>query len=113
MEEAFQDLLRLIGEAAYGQHVECSVTTRAYLRLSEQAARRLIDHAIDEHEEKRLRRCCDYSERYCRRQSTWESVVHFMNRFWSGVEDGFFEKTFRSRGGKLYDHGYKMGKYSG
>lgn len=111
MEDAFDGLLRLIGEAARGHHVGCDVTTRAYLALAEKAARELIGHAVDEDEEKRLRRCCDYAERYCRRQQKWESVVHFMNRYWAGVEDGFFERTFRSRGGKLYEHGYKMGKY--
>ena len=112
MEDAFEDLLRLIGEAARGWHNECLVTTRAYLRLADKAARKLVANAIDEDEEKRLLRCCEYSEKYCRRQPKWESVVHFMNRFWMGVEDGFFEKTFRSRGGKLYEHGYKMGRYS-
>ena len=113
MEDAFEDLLRLIGEAARGWHCECLITTRGYLQLAQKAARVLIDHAADEDEEKRLRRCCQYSERYCLRQPSWESVVNFMNRYWAGVEDGFFENTFRSRGGKLYEHGYKMGRYSG
>ena len=113
MEDAFRDLLRLIGEAAHGQHVECAVTTRAYLKLAEKAARDLIGHALDDNEETRLRRCCGYSERYCLRQTSWEAVVHFMNRFWAGVEDGFFEATQNSHGGKMYLHGYKMGRYSG
>lgn len=111
MEEAFRDLLRLIGEAAYGQHVDCSVTTRAYLKLAEKAARALIDHALDEDEEKRLHQCCEYSEKYCRHQPKWKSVVKFMNQYWAGVEDGFFENTQNGHGGKIYDHGYKMGHY--
>lgn len=111
MEEAFQDLRRLIWEAARGLKCECIVTVRAYHVLAEKAARELLEHAVDEDDEKRVRVACDYAERFCLRQKKWGDVVRFMDKFWDGFEDGFFERTQPGRVSKYYELGYKLGRY--
>lgn len=108
MEEAFQDLLRLIEEASQAWNCECVVTTRAYLKMAEAAAVGLLEHALDDDEYKRLRVVCDYSEKFCFQQKSWGAVVRFMINFWMGVEDGFFERTQVIKGGKYYERGYKI-----
>lgn len=111
MEEAFQDLLRLIEEAEIGQEQGCLVTTRAYLRLAEKAARQLVRHAVNDEEEKRLATGCAFSERHCFRTKTWDDVVSFMRRFWDGFECGFFERTQPSRQHKQFQIGYRLGRH--
>ncbi|MEK7545724.1 MAG: hypothetical protein AAB554_01440 [Patescibacteria group bacterium] len=111
MEEALEDLHGLIWEAARGFKSDCLITTRAYLALAEKAARRLSDHAVDEDEEKRVRAACDFSERFCRRQKKWEVVLSFLVKFWSGFEDGFFERTHPIDAAKHYELGYELGRY--
>ena len=111
MEKAFQDLFRLIDEASRALNRDCIVTTRAYLKMAEVATIKLLAHALDDEEEKRLRAACNYSAKFCFQQKKWEDVLDFMIDFWRGVEDGFFERTFASNGEKHYKRGYKMGRH--
>lgn len=110
MEDAFQDLLRLIEEASRALNCDCVVTTRAYLKMAEVATYKLLAHALDDEEKKRLRAVCNYSSSFCSRQKKREDVVDFMIDFWRGVEDGFFERTFVNNGGKHYERGYRMAR---
>ena len=108
MEKAFQDLFRLIDEASRALDRDCIITTRAYMKMAETATIKLLAHAINDEEEKRLRVVCNYSAKFCLRQKKWGKVVDFMIEFWVGVEDGFFERTFSGSGEKYYERGYKM-----
>ena len=110
MEKAFQELLRLIGEAADAWKCGCVVTTRAYLKMAKAATAELLAYAIDEDEYKRLREARNYSEHFCFLQENWEEVVCFMTNFWLGVNDGFFDNTL-TRSGGYYERGYKMARY--
>lgn len=112
MEDAFQDLFRLIDEASLALDRDCIVTVRAYLKMAEAATVKLPAHAKDKKEEKRLRAVCNYSAKFCFRRKKWEDVVGFMIDFWMGVEDGFFERTFVSNGGKYYERGYKLAQHN-
>ena len=112
MEDAFQDLFRLINEASLALNRNCTVTTCAYLKMAEAATFKLLAHVKDNKKEKRLRAVCNYSVRLCLRQKQWGNVVDFMIDFWMGVEDGFFEHTFVHNGGKFYERGYKLAQYN-
>lgn len=111
MEDAFQDLRRLIWEAARGLKCDCIITTRAYHAQAEKAARGLLDHALDEDEERKIRAACGYAERFSLRQKHWRDVIRFMDKFWDGFEDGFLERTHPSRASKYYELGYRLGRY--
>lgn len=111
MEDAFQDLFRLIDGASRALDRNCTVTARAYLKMAEAATFNLLAHVIDDEEEKRLRVVCAYSARFCFRRKTWEDVVDFMIEFWMGVEDGFFERTFVHNGERYYERGYKLAQH--
>lgn len=111
MEDAFQDLSRLINEASLALDRDCIVTARAYLKMAEAATVKLLAHVIDDKKGKRLRAACNYSAKVCFRQKKWENVADFMIDFWRGVEDGFFERAFVSNGGKHYKRGYKLAQH--
>lgn len=111
MEDAFQDLFRLIDEASLALNRNCTVTARAYLKMAEAATVKLLAHAVDDDEKKRLRVVCNHSAKFCFRRKTWEDVVDFMIEFWMGVEDGFFERTFVHNGGRYYERGYKLAQH--
>lgn len=113
MEEAFQDLLRLIWEGSCALSYKpcpCLLTARAYLKMAEASTFKLLEHATNDDEYKRLREVCNYSERVCLQMKTWTNVAHFMTRFWLGVNDGFFDNTL-SITGKYYERGYKLIRY--
>ena len=111
MEDAFQDLFRLLWEAKRGQQCACEITVRAYVQLAQKAARGLLAHALDEDEERKLRFACSYAERFTLRQKRWGDVIRFLGTYWEGVEDGFFERTQPSRTSKTYELGYRLGRY--
>jgi hypothetical protein len=108
MEDAFQDLFRLIEEAnrAFGLNCPCMITARAYLRLAEDATFELLEHVFDDDEYTRLRASCDYSQEFCLQERDLKGVAYFMVMFWHGVYDGFFGNSQNDED-KYYIWGYK------
>lgn len=110
MEKAFQELLRLIGEARRGKECGCSVTMIAYLKMAEAATFELLKYANNGKERDKLLAACNYSYQFCLRQKKWRHVLAFMSQFWDGVDDGFFERTWPNRN-TYYDRGYMLGAF--
>lgn len=106
-------LFELLVEAMHGADCNCSVTTRAYLRMAKEEWYRLIDTIPYEVGREKMRSAALYVDTLVERQARsgrLKMATRTAFDFWNGFDDGLHERTFPQRTGAGYRRGYRFAK---
>lgn len=106
-------LFELLDEAVYAVTCHCTTTTKAYLTMARQEWFRLIDDARDSEEEQKIRAAAVFIDRLVTRE-VWNeksgTAARHAYDFWRGFEDGWHERTQRSKASTAFRRGYRFGR---